>query len=427
MICRSRPGRRFRPGPRLCGFALLALAACETASIADRPVPPGGSVTPQSLQAATQDRSYFLDHDYVRAAMAHGNQGFAEVMAHRGEAARESFATSTGILVEGVAKHAEYAADRAAEQRLLADLLTVGLGVAGTLAATNAMSSAGSTAQNNAIIGNLSRFMDMNRSMNQMLHSDISAAQAGSSAVRRVDRDRWRAPVVSDHRIARSIVRLHNETRNTLCTGFFVAPYLIATAAHCFRLGEIMAAYRQRPGDGEAFMTNDLQLFTPHLQTQPEPWARQPLGPDHDYSPFDFALLVTNEPSDSYLPVLAREVRPGERLMALGYSGDLNQGFFLQLDYGCEVTSVGEYASFRSNCVTWGGNSGGPVLAIDGEIAVVGVHSNSRRQQNRDENNAGAASVLRGAPLTDHLLVDPNAQGRVTFNPFGGGAAAGGE
>ncbi|GAB3676427.1 hypothetical protein GCM10028792_15500 [Salinisphaera aquimarina] len=60
---------------------------------------------------------------------------------------------------------------------------------------------------------------------------------------------------------------------------------------------------------------------------------------------------MTGQPGRSYLPVSARPLERGERLLAMGYSGDLKDGYFLQIDYGCEVTSVGEAGHFGNSCV----------------------------------------------------------------------------
>ena len=124
------------------------------------------------------------------------------------------------------------------------------------------------------------------------------------------------------------------------------------------------------------------------------------------------------KPSSDVLPVSTVPVRQGTKLMAIGYSGDLNNGYFLQIDYGCQVNSVRANGHLGSNCVIWRGNSGGPILTAGPNPRVVGVNSSSYLRGGRNINDTFSASTRQAAELFDQLIATPDVKGRATRNPF---------
>jgi hypothetical protein len=78
-----------------------------------------------------------------------------------------------------------------------------------------------------------------------------------------------------------------------------------------------------------------------------------------------------------------------------GYSGDLNEGRLMTMDYGCPILSDGDAIEYK--CATFGGSSGSPLLLANGPYRlthVVGVNACSstdrteqswRRYQTRDD------------------------------------------
>ncbi|MDF2097531.1 trypsin-like serine peptidase [Aquibaculum arenosum] len=369
---------------------------------------------PESLPKDEHDRSYFLDHRYVQDALAYGNKGFHDILAHNGEQARQSFVQSTNLLAAGLVEHKKFSAERAKTLSIVADIFRGGLMAAGSVAAYKAGSSATTTQQMNAAQSAFSNFLDASNSLGAFLQEQIRLGELNSSAVRSVHKDQWRSVVVADHLISRSIVRVLNETRNSSCTGFFIAPYVIMTSAHCFRLGDALGAFRQTPADGEAFMTGEDEYIEIERQYQHNLYV----DGNTDTRPYDIAFLVTKAPSESYLPVSTRSLTPGERLMVIGYSGDLNKGYFLRIDYGCEVTSLWKAGYFGSNCTGYPGNSGGPIITADKEIAVVGVTAAGHKRRDRSDNDTYGASIQRGAAVFHFVMNDPVLNGRIQSNPF---------
>jgi len=388
-------------------FCAAALAGCE-----DTAGGPAGAGTPGV--PVQKGRSYYLDHGYVAEALGHGNQAMALAVAGQGEAARTSFVRSTETLASGLTLHRQYASERAENQQAAATVLTLGIGIVGAVAAGRASGNATSTAELNRINAAFSDFVDATGSFGQFLNEQIRQGEIGSSAVGRVDRDRWRSVVVSNHRYVRSIVTIRNQTSGRYCTGFFVDPHVVMTAAHCFRLGEALGAYRDMPQQGKNFMTGTREFLKIDYQFSHGRWD----GDVNRTGAFDIAFLLMEKPSQDWLPVSTAPVRPGTELIAMGYSGDLNKGYFLQIDYGCRASSVRADNSLASSCVIWRGNSGGPIFTAGANPRVVGVNSSGYLRRDRSEDDTFSASTREAVAMFDEVAAHPAAAGKITRNPF---------
>jgi V8-like Glu-specific endopeptidase len=402
------------PGPAL-RRALLLGAALLLAACVEESGSGATSSTATVTRAQVGDRNFYLQHHYVNDARALGDRAFAQIKAGDGRGASDSFARSTATLAAGLDQHRAYAADRADTQRAVAAIGMLAVGVAAMNASSTAMSNARSNADIARVGQSLDNFMKGFSNSASFIGEQIRLGEINSTDpnARFVNRDTWRAVVVSQDNIARSIVRIHNQTSGMNCTGFFVAPHLIATSAHCFRLGDALGAFRQNAANGRAFMTREEEYFRITHQYENSLYDRS-----KKCDPNDIALLLTERPSQNYLPITKSPLRPGQRLMAIGYSGDLNQGYFLRIDYGCKVTGIGAQGFVGNDCASFPGNSGGPLLTATGTIAAAGVVACGPLGTGARAPGRNAASVQRMAPMLAGIRTRPEAQGRLSGAPY---------
>ncbi|AFJ03728.1 V8-like Glu-specific endopeptidase [Methylophaga frappieri] len=103
----------------------------------------------------------------------------------------------------------------------------------------------------------------------------------------------------------------------------------------------------------------------------------------------DWAILVLDRHpyGRGYLDVMPEtsQLDSGTKIAIGGYSGDLNQGQLMSLDWGCELRKgQGIMGQHDYTCVTWGGSSGSPILlmsSIPQNPTVIGVNAAGYRVQ----------------------------------------------
>jgi hypothetical protein len=120
----------------------------------------------------------------------------------------------------------------------------------------------------------------------------------------------------------------------------------------------------------------------------------------------------------------------GDRLVVAGYSGDLNNGSLITMDYGCPLMRTGDWIDYK--CATFHGASGSPILLANGPYRlthVVGVNScgSGRTEQSWQgyrtrEDVAGSATGTPAASFTD-LLMQLRAATGTHYTPSGLGPA----
>jgi V8-like Glu-specific endopeptidase len=121
----------------------------------------------------------------------------------------------------------------------------------------------------------------------------------------------------------------------------------------------------------------------------------------------------------------------GDRLVVAGYSGDLNGGRLITMDYGCPILAAGEWVDYK--CATFSGSSGSPILLANGPYRlthVVGVNAcgssgrtaQSWRNYRTREDVVGAASGTPSERFVEPLTRLRQATG-TSYAPSGLGAA----
>ena len=118
----------------------------------------------------------------------------------------------------------------------------------------------------------------------------------------------------------------------------------------------------------------------------------------------------------------------GDRLVVAGYSGDLNNGSLITMDYGCPLMRTGDWIDYK--CATFHGASGSPILLANGPYRlthVVGVNScgSGRTEQSWQgyrtrEDVAGSATGTPAESFID-LLMQLRARPGRTTRPRGSG------
>lgn len=193
-----------------------------------------------------------------------------------------------------------------------------------------------------------------------------------------VEKDVVRIPVIPDASYLRYIGKFRS--KKGMCTGSIVGPGLVLTNAHCiFQMGhhydnKPKTKLRERPW---AFIHEWLYESTQYPVTGYYTHEGHNAGWDGTV-PHDWAILTLGEPNndktvpDGYLHSIdtAKEItslqRNDKTIFLGGYNGDLNDGFYMSMHWGCEFdeSSLADGRVLHS-CKTAPGSSGSPVVLVD--------------------------------------------------------------
>ena len=323
---------------------------------------------------------YFDGRLYVDRATHIGNQAMLRLREGEGYEAKQLFDKSAEVFSSGVNEHISLENGRAEDRATAVTIVGFGLGALAAVAAIDASGSATSQAEIDTISAQLTDTLttigDVTQSMTELVGTPTDLDI--NSEAKEVDADYFRAAVISDDPIITATTRVQTRSPNggtSNCTGFYVSPHLVVTAGHCFDTasGEV--------GVQSAAMNDSAAFLDPNaarLGSAP----RRASAYDDD-KPFgrrkDAAILYSEVPSRDWLDLSLEDPAGTEGAgMVIGYSGDLDSGYFLRLDYGCDFFEAKSEQDHKTNCTLWKGNSGGPVFVDNGpdaptQFTVVGI------------------------------------------------------
>lgn len=352
---------------------------------------------------------YYAGQLYIDHAEYQSNIALMALMARNPAGARAGFLEVPDVLREGFVGYRDYIERTNDGREALAMVLS--------LAAIAVVAYAGgSTPQASQDLGEAAG--DAIDSFWEHLGPIDTATLAPSGPIQ-VDQDFVRMPFFPNASHMRALGRVQWTNGRASCTGAFVRPRIVLTAAHCVVHDNFR---RLRPQEVQfekwGLVNRDAVLENRPYRTYKVTEVVVAPGYDHEQDwEDDWALLVTAEESGAHFGWLSETwwVEPGDLLAIAGYSGDVNDGRIMTLDYGCPLDEIGEHAVYAYSCKTFGGSSGAPILLAGNAYHlthVVGVNvcgrgpedpRESRARSREDSHGCGVGAANFGATL-DRLI-----------------------
>ena len=353
------------------------------------------------------DGYFYLDH----ARMA-GNRAIMALLDGNDLRAREYFSSSENYLTSGVWAHKKVLREREDSQQDVAGLLAFGAMVGVVALGIDASSDTTSLDQSKAVWNATTNLLELTVDAFDLVSNTIAEIHEIDvhEDAQYVDPDAWRAAVISDHPISQAVVRVFSgELGGTSsCTGFFIQPRLIATSAHCLNEHDKGDLWVEIPKPREEKGYFLLGKSAKRLNIERVHWPST-YEWNNTCHPDDVALIEVSEdnPSDHWLPIDTQPIVEGSKALVIGYSGDLDSGFFQRIDYGCEIARDLKKGMIGSNCASYPGNSGGPLFSVDynrarNPLSVVGISSCGRRDY-QGERSPGITKWAAGTNPLERL------------------------
>ncbi|MEO1210607.1 MAG: trypsin-like peptidase domain-containing protein [Cyanobacteria bacterium J06638_20] len=177
-----------------------------------------------------------------------------------------------------------------------------------------------------------------------------------------------------------------------ICSGTLIAADVVLTNAHCVMnpaTGELHRAIRFQPNVVNNVVRDVADVANAEAVFYGTDFSTDTIPPNAD----DWAFLQLDQPlGDRYGTIPWNPLSVSElveeyeaRLVMVGYSGDYPRdrpGTSAGVHLGCSILGIQE-ESITHDCDTFGGSSGGPILAwIDDQSYIVGVNSAERVNPN---------------------------------------------
>lgn len=347
------------------------------------------------------DDRYYKNSAYRIAAAASSRLAFIKLHEGEVEAAGELYLSTINQLRQDYEKHYELVKVQERVQhegkKLFAGLLksVVNEQLSDLRGAVNKV-------DKHRILSTSDVFRKLGSSVDQMIK--ISPPEIFSNTQRMtgdVDKHQIRIPVIPDTDYLQHLGRVTDNATSS-CTGALVGPNLVLTNAHCLFTGGVdYGLGKTKLKKGKFYFRTEwlyelkeykAKTFYTH-QGKKGGWS----GKVAD----DWAILVLkndrkNKLPGSYLNTLtdlttAAEdevftARESADVFIAGYSGDLNSGAYLTMDWGCALDrqKFGDEV-VDHNCSTYKGSSGAPVVHLDKNLKPTVVALNVGRKSGKHD------------------------------------------
>jgi hypothetical protein len=351
-----------------------------------------------TLQPDSED--YFGDQLYIARARYATNEALAELLWDRPAEARQRYIDALAKLQADVTQHEAQA--QAVNDRIqtVGAVASIASAVAGGIFAGQADTGAASA-----------QVLDVSKHLSDSIASLASLDWGGVEDIHQqglgeLEVDFVRMPFFAHFHELASIGRLTAGDGQSVssCTASLVGERLALTNAHCvhdhgrlrspseLRLNFDKLVSQRHADSAVAGFWVSQSVGVARIEVSPSyhpsldgrqsevdcgrDWAileldRQPAGFDH------FEVLDGLTFRSTPVPGVYRgDELVGDRLVVAGYSGDLNQGRLITMDYGCPILREG--SSIEYQCATFHGASGSPILLANGPYRlthVVGVNA----------------------------------------------------
>lgn len=162
--------------------------------------------------------------------------------------------------------------------------------------------------------------------------------------------------------------RFRDQPIGAFCSGFLVAPDIIATAGHCV-LPEGEGVNLNNVKFVFGFRMNDPTTAQTIIRNEEIYRGLEIVGGEYTKNGSDWALVRLNRPVENHIPSIRRsgKVGQGEAVYVIGHP----MGLPIKYADGAFILDNGHEAYFKANLDTYGGNSGSPVF--DRKNKVVGI------------------------------------------------------